>query len=81
MKDILLLIAVISFFIIGYHIMNRIDFFIAENREKRYKETQIKNPSSVKIPGDMPLIEIDKEIDKFRQTHPNFEIILRDESD
>ncbi len=81
MEDILLFIAVISFFIFGYYIMNRIDLFIAENRKRRYKETQIKGPSSVKISGDMPLIEIDKEIDKFRQTHPNFEIILRDESD
>ena len=81
MKEILLFIVVISFFIFGYYIMNRIDLFIAENRERRYKDTQIKGPSSVKISGDMPLIEIDKEIDKFRQTHPNFEIILRDESD
>lgn len=81
MKDILLLIAVISFFIYGYHIMNDLDRFIAENREKRYKKIEISGPSSVKISGDMPLIEIDKEIDKFRQTHSHFEIILREESD
>lgn len=81
MKYFLVLIAVTSFFLFGYHIMKRIDLFVAENRERIYKETQIKGPSSVKISGDMPLIEIDKEIDKFRQTHPNFEIILRDGSE
>lgn len=81
MEDILLIVAVISFFIFGYYIMDKIDFFIAGNTERRYKETEIKGPSSVKISGDMPLIEIDKEIDKFRLSHPHFEIILRDESD
>ena len=81
MEDILLIVVVISFFIFGYYIMDKIDFFIAENTERRYKETQIKGTSSVRISGDMPLVEIDREIDKFRQTHPNFEIILRDESE
>ena len=41
-------------------------------------EIQMLEPSSVILPGDLPLMEIDKEIDMFRKQHPNFKIILKD---
>ena len=81
MKDILLFVAVISFFILGYHVIKRLDGFFKENRKRTNSDIEKKGSSSVKISGDMPLIDIDNEIDKFRESHPDFEIILRDESD
>ena len=42
------------------------------------EEIQMLEPSSVILPGDLPLMEIDKEIDMFRKQHSNFKIILKD---
>lgn len=80
MKDILLLLAVIPAFIFGYYIMKRVDLFICENEKRMNEEINLKEPSSVRLSGDMPLMEIDKEIDKYRKNHSDFEIILKDKS-
>ena len=60
--------------------MKKVDQFIYENEKRVNEEMKMREPSSVKISGDMSLIEIDREIDKFRQNHPNFEIILKEEN-
>lgn len=57
--------------------MKRIDSFIIGNRKTRKKTDEIKEPSEVILSGKMPLIEIDKEIDRFRKHHEDFAIILK----
>ncbi len=79
MTDILLLVAIIPFFLAGFFIMKKVDRFVFENEKMIREEIKLKKPSSVRLSGSMSLIEIDKEIEKFRKSHPNFEIILRDE--
>lgn len=69
-----------TFFLFGFYIMKKVDQFIYENEKRVNEEMKMREPSSVKISGDMSLIEIDREIDKFRQNHPNFEIILKEEN-
>ena len=44
------------------------------------KEMEKKKPLAVRLSGNMSLEEIDKEIDKFRKDHINFEIVLIDKS-
>ncbi|MCR5557764.1 MAG: hypothetical protein K6F75_09435 [Butyrivibrio sp.] len=78
MKDIIILIAFIPLFAFGYHIMSKLDFFIAENEAKKCGEIKLSEPSSVIISGEVPLMEIDRRIADFRQKHPDFEIVLRD---
>ena len=58
--------------------MKKVDEFILENKKRMSEEIQMLEPSSVILPGDLPLMEIDKEIDMFRKKHPNFKIILKD---
>lgn len=58
--------------------MKKVDEFILENKKRMSVEIQMLEPSSVILPGDLPLMEIDKEIDMFRKQHPNFKIILKD---
>lgn len=60
--------------------MKKVDQFIYKNEKRVNEEMKMRKTSSVKISGDMSLIEIDREIDKFRQNHPNFEIILKEEN-
>ena len=78
MKNILLIASVLPFFLFGFYIVKKVDEFILENKKRMSEEIQMLEPSSVILPGDLPLMEIDKEIDMFRKQHPNFKIILKD---
>lgn len=79
--DIILIIAIIPFFLFGFYFVKKVDQFIYDN-EKHYKdEIKLIEPTSVRLKGDMPLIEIDREIEKFRQKHPKFEVILKEENE
>ncbi|MBU5428750.1 hypothetical protein KQI22_01550 [Kineothrix sp. MSJ-39] len=78
MTNIALLASVLPFFIFGFYIMKKVDQFISGNENRMREEIKMQEPSSVILSGDLPLMEIDKEIDIFRKKHPNFEIILKD---
>ena len=78
MTNILLIASVLPFFLFGFHIVKKVDEFIPENKKRMSEEIEMLEPSSVILPGDLPLMEIDKEIDMFRKQHPNFKIILKD---
>lgn len=80
LNDILLILVIIPFFLFGFYIVKKVDRFIYDNEKRLSEEIKLREPTSVKLRGDMPLIEIGKEIDKFRQKHPNLEIILKDET-
>ena len=67
-----------SVFLFGFYVVKKVDEFILENKKRMSEEIQMLEPSSVILPGDLPLMEIDKEIDMFRKKHPNFKIILKD---
>ncbi len=79
LENIVVIIAIIPVILFGFYIMKSVDKFLYENNRYRIKEVKIKEPSSVRLSGNLPLMEIDKEIFKFRQNHPDFEIILRAE--
>lgn len=78
MTNILLIASVLPFFLFGFYIVKKVDEFILENKKRMSEEIQMLEPSSVILPGDLPLMEIDKEIDMFRKQHSNFIIILKD---
>lgn len=78
MTNILLIASVLPFFLFGFYVVKKVDEFILENKKRMSEEIQMLEPSSVILPGDLPLMEIDKEIDMFRKKHPNFKIILKD---
>ena len=78
MTNILLIASVLPFFLFGFYIVKKVDEFILENKKRMSEEIQMLEPSFVILPGDFPLMEIDKEIDMFRKQHPNFKIILKD---
>ncbi|MCR4923048.1 MAG: hypothetical protein K5931_03475 [Lachnospiraceae bacterium] len=79
MVNITLFIVLISLFIFGFHIMKQVDLFIFENKTGLNKYRKKKEPSYLVLPGNLSLLEIDREIDEFRKKHRNFKIILRDE--
>ena len=54
--------------------------FLLENERRMTKEMEKRKPVVVRLSGNMSLEEIDKEIDKFRKDHINFEIILIEKS-
>lgn len=60
--------------------MRKVDQEIWENEKHMEEEIKRKEPSAVRLSGDMPLMEIDKEIEQFRENHEDFEIILREKS-
>lgn len=78
MTNILLIASVLPFFLLGFYIVKKVDEFILENKKRMSEEIEMLEPSSVILPGDLPLMEIDKEIDMFRKQHSNFKIILKD---
>lgn len=78
MTNILLIASVLPFFLFGFYVVKKVDEFILENKKRMSEEIQMLEPSSVILPGDLPLMEIDKEIDMFRKQHSNFKIILKD---
>ena len=78
MTNILLIASVLPFFLFGFYVVKKVDEFILENKKRMSEEIQMLEPSSVILAGDLPLLEIDKEIDMFRKKHPNFKIILKD---
>lgn len=78
MTNILLIASILPFFLFGFYIVKKEDEFILENKKRMSEEIQMLEPSSVILPGDLPLMEIDKEIDMFRKQHSNFKIILKD---
>lgn len=57
-----------------------VDRFLLENERRMTKEMEKRKPVVVRLSGNMSLEEIDKEIDKFRKDHINFEIILIEKS-
>lgn len=67
-----------SVFSVWFLYREKVDEFILENKKRMSEEIQMLEPSSVILPGDLPLMEIDKEIDMFRKQHSNFKIILKD---
>ena len=78
MTNILLIASILPFFLFGLYILKIVDEFIIENKKRIIVEIKMLYHSSVILPGDLPLMEIDKEIDMFRKQHPNFKIILKD---
>lgn len=80
MENIIVVLVITAVFVFGYYVMRAVDRFLLENEEKNDKRNGKKKPLVVRLSGNMSLEEIDKEIDKFRKDHINFEIILIEKS-
>lgn len=84
MRDIFMMLSLIPFFGLGFYVMTRIDFFIGDKeKKKKIKENKkdiidLEDASSVIISGERSLVDIDSEIDKFRRSHSDFEIVIKD---
>ena len=74
MENIIVVLVITAVFVFGYYVMRAVDRFLLENERRMTKEMV------VRLSGNMSLEEIDKEIDKFRKDHINFEIILIEKS-
>ena len=80
MENIIVVLVITAVFVFGYYVMRAVDRFLLENERRMTKEMEKKKPLVVRLSGHMTLEEIDKEIDKFRKDHINFEIILIEKS-
>lgn len=80
MEELLLFIVVIPFFIAGYYLVKKVDVFLDTSKYNTENDADCREADSVIIPGEKSLIEIDQEINSFRQKHEMFDIILRDTS-
>ena len=84
MRDIFMMLSLITFFGLGFYVMTKIDFFIGEKeKKKKVKENKrdiidLEDATSVIISGERSLVDIDQEIDKFRHSHSDFEIVIKD---
>jgi len=78
MLNIILLIVIAILFLLGFHVMKKIDLFIFENEKRKSEELKINETSFRIISGSETDKEIEKQIEDFRMKHPNFEIILKD---
>ncbi|MEE1305080.1 MAG: hypothetical protein U0K68_08035 [Agathobacter sp.] len=47
-----------------------------QNNKAAKKELELKAPTAVRLTGGMSIVEINREIEKFRKEHENFVIIL-----
>ncbi len=78
MRDILLILTVLSVFVFGYFVMARLDKFLNENRKAIEKETEKKEPSCVMLTEELSEEEIAEEVRRFRKKHENTRIVLYD---
>ena len=77
MGNIIVVLVITAVFVFGYYVMRAVDRFLLENERRMTKEMEKRKPLVVRLSGNMSL---DKEIDKFRKDHINFEIILIEKS-
>lgn len=78
MKDILLLVAILIVFLIGYFLMSRLDKFLDENRKTFEKGKENKVPSHVMLTEELSDDEILEEVKRFRGKHKGTKIIMYD---
>lgn len=76
MKELLLLLVISPLFILGYYVWTKVDRLVWQNNKAAQKELELKAPTAVRLTGGMSIVEINREIEKFRKEHENFVIIL-----
>ena len=76
MKELLLLLVISPLFILGYYVWTKVDRLVWQNNKAAKKELELKAPTAVRRTGGMAIVEINREIEKFRKEHENFVIIL-----
>lgn len=77
MKDFLLILAVIPFFALAYYFMNKMTDLLSNNGKRNRKEIKAKGPSFIILSGKMPQSKIDEEIDKYRKSRHDFDVIIK----
>ena len=81
MKELILLLVTSPIILVGYYIWTKVDKLVWQNKKAGNKELELKAPTAVRMTGGMSIIEINREIEKFRQDHENFVIILTNEDE
>lgn len=80
-RDIVLALAVLGVFVLGYFLMARLDKFLDENRKAIEKENEKKEPSCVMLTEELTDEEIIEEIRRFRSKHEGTRIMIYDSND
>ena len=80
-RDIVLALAVLGVFVLGYFLMARLDKFLDENRIAIEKENEKKEPSCVMLTEELTDEEITEEIRRFRSKHEGTRIMIYDSND
>lgn len=81
MKEILMIIAVLSVFVYGYFLMAKLDQFLEENHKAITKENEKREPTCVMLSKELSEDEIVEEVRRFRRKHESIRIMLYDSSD
>ena len=81
MKELILLLVTSPIILVGYYIWTKVDKLVWQNQKAVNKELELKAPTAVRMTRGMSIIEINREIEKFRQDHENFVIILTNEDE
>lgn len=81
MKDLILIPLMLAVFVYGYFLMERLDKFLDEERKAIKRKEEIKDPSFVMLNPKLSQLELEKEIDRFKNKHSDTRIFLYDGSE
>jgi len=79
MREVILVIILIAFWIFGYFLMKKLDCFLADNRKTI--ETEKIQPSRIMLTDDLSDEEIMEEIQQFKSKHKNVKILICNDID
>jgi len=81
LRDIVLILSVLIFFVLGFFIIIRLDKFVNENRKSIEKENEKKEPSCIMLTEELSDEEITEIIRRFRNGHEESRIMIYDGTD
>ena len=79
-RDVILILAVLGIFILGFYLMTKMDKILEENRRAIEKESVICKPTCIMLTETVTEEELVDEIRKFRNRHKEACILLYDSS-
>ena len=78
MKEAVIVIVLLGFFVLGSFLMGRVDRFLEENRKSIAKEQEKQEPACVCLSDNLTEEEMLEEIRRFRKTHKETVVLLCD---
>lgn len=81
MREVLLAIVLVAFWVYGYFLMKKLDCFLADNRKAIQTENEKIESSHIMLTNNLSDEEIMDEIRRFREKHENVKILICDDID